>query len=162
MLADYDRLSADEKQCICLHPVRRWIVNPRCWLAWLMHWHLVWTSMPRYEWAIITICLVSLTDFPDLSAAHGALEWMEKCFHMSDTDGTVFAAIKASTSISKTSDDDDHPLYLNLRREKDVLASVWAKPPNQKALANVRLKQNSWSVCALEIAISSRHPVCWL
>lgn len=86
---------------------------------------------------------MSVTDVADLSAAHGALEWMEKSFNLSCTDRSVLAAIKASMSVSRFSDDDDPPLYLNLRREKDILASVWGKPPNQKALDNVRLKQNS-------------------
>lgn len=65
-----------------------------------------------------------------------AIEWLEKTFKLSETDHSVFRAMKEAASDFKWTTEEKRREVLDhrLRHEKDLLLSVWGKPSNLEAL----------------------------
>lgn len=67
-------------------------------------------------------------------------KWLEETFNVNETDASIFRAIKTASYDSLTSVKRTLPLDFKLRRERDILATVWGHPPNKKALNKVKKK----------------------
>nr|XP_039263882.1 ethylmalonyl-CoA decarboxylase-like [Styela clava] len=86
--------------------------------------------------------LVSETDEEDLSTSDVAEKWLEQTFKLCETDASVLRAIKAASYDSTMENNRTLPLFFKLKREKDILSSVWGRTANKKALNKVRMKNS--------------------